>query len=86
MNKEQRLKEIEKGFLKIALIDAVPMLMIGLGLYAKFSGDKEPIFEFLKNDLIVNGLFVVAVPVVVWCMFKSFQLAIERARLGRSED
>ncbi|MCB1690074.1 MAG: hypothetical protein KDI33_16380 [Halioglobus sp.] len=84
MSSEQRIKEIEKEFTKLGFIDAVPTIMIGLGLHAKFGKGGEPIFEFLKNDSIVNGMLLVAAPVVLWCMFKAIQLATERKRIEKN--
>ena len=81
MSNEQRIKEIEKEFTKLGLIDAIPMIMIGLGFHAKFGEGTEPIFEFLKNESTVNGMFIVAVPVVLWCMIKAIKLASERKRI-----
>ena len=78
---DQRIKEIEKEFTKLGLIDFVPMVMIGLGLHAKFGKGDEPVFEFLKDESIVNGMFIVAVPVVLFCMVKMVKLAAERKRL-----
>lgn len=83
MDKAARLKAIDKAFIKLSLIDAIPMLMIGLGLHAKFGGEAEPIFAFLKNDSIVNAMFVVSVPVVVWVVVKTVKLAAEKSALGR---
>ncbi|UTW45418.1 hypothetical protein KFE80_00335 [bacterium SCSIO 12696] len=84
MSNEQRVREIEKEFTTLGLIDAVPVIMIGLGLHAKFGKDGEPIFEFLKNESIVNGMFIIAVPVVLWCMVKAIRLAVERKRIESS--
>ena len=81
MNKEQRIREIEKEFIKLGLIDAVPMIMIGLGLHAKFANGGEPVFEFLRDDAIVNSMFVVAVPIVLWCMYRAVKLGAERKRI-----
>ena len=85
MSKE-RIKEIEKEFFKLGLIDALPMIMIGLGLHAKFAVGNEPVFEFLKNDAIVNGMFIVSAPVVLWVMLKSFKLAKERKAIESKAD
>ena len=82
-NNEQRIKQIEKEFIKLGIIDAVPMMMIALGLHTKFSGG-EPLFDFLKDDAVVNSLFVIAAPVVLWCMYRSVKLAIERKRIDAS--
>lgn len=81
MSSEQRIKEIEKEFIKLGLIDAVPTIMIGLGLRTKFSKGSDPIFEFLKNETIVNGMFIVAIPVVLWCTIKAIRLSAERKRI-----
>ncbi|WP_406666708.1 hypothetical protein [Gallaecimonas sp. GXIMD1310] len=81
MNNEKRIKEIEKEFIKLGLIDVIPMIMIGLGLHAKFDKGNKPIFEFLKNETIVNGMFIIAVPIVLWCMIKAIKLASERKRI-----
>lgn len=81
MQNEERIKEIEKEFTRLGLIDAIPMIMIGLGLHAKFGKGSEPIFSFLKNDMIVNGMFAVSIPVVLFCMLKAVKLASERKRI-----
>ena len=86
MSNNQRIKEIEKEFVKLGLIDALPMIMIGLGLHAKFGKSSEPIFEFLKNESIVNGMFFISVPVVLWVMLKSFNLAKERKAIESNID
>lgn len=81
MSNEQRIKEIEKEFTKLGIIESVPIIMLGLGLHAKFGRGNEPIFEFLKNDAVVNVMLLVAAPVVLWCTVKAIQLAFERKRL-----
>lgn len=81
MNNEKRIKEIEKEFTNLGLINAVPMILICFGFYAKFGQEDELIFEFLKNDVIVSGMFIVSVPVVLWCMFRVFKLASEKSNL-----
>ena len=82
LQNEQRLKEIKKELIKINLIETIPMIMIGLGLYAKFGKVDELIFEFLTNDSIVNGMFIVSVPVVLWCIYRTLKLALEQKNLG----
>lgn len=82
MQHEQRIKQIEKEFIKLGVIDAIPMIMIALGMHTKFSG-AEPLFEFLKDDAIVNSMFVIAVPVVLWVMYRSVKLGLERNRIEK---
>ncbi|NVJ68583.1 MAG: hypothetical protein HWE16_18990 [Gammaproteobacteria bacterium] len=84
MDKEQRIKEIEKEFTKLGMIDAIPMIMIGLAFYAKFSNEKELIFKFLENDSIVNGMLGVSIPIVLWCIYRAIKLAIEKSKLTNS--
>lgn len=83
MQREARIKQIEKEFIKLGVIDAIPMVMIALGLHAKFSEKDQLVFDFLKDDAVVNSMFVIAVPVVLWVMYRSVKLAIERSRIEK---
>lgn len=83
MNKEARLKEIEKEHVRIAMIDMIPMMMLGLALYARFGGDEEPFLDILNNDIVVNLMFVVSIPVILWSILKVLRLTIERRRLEK---
>ena len=78
MSDTSRIKEIDKEFVKLGLIDALPMIMIGLALHTKFDESREPLFEFLKNESIVNCMLLVSVPVALWVMYKTSKLAKER--------
>jgi hypothetical protein len=81
MGKEERTKEIEKAFTRLGLIDAIPLVMLGLALHARFGGRGEPILAILNNDLVVNLMFVISIPVIALCAFKAVGLAIERRRI-----
>lgn len=83
MQHQQRIKQIEKEFIKLGVIDAIPMVMIALGMHAKFSEKDQLLFDFLKDDAVVNSMFVIAVPVVLWVMYRSVKLAIERSRIEK---
>ena len=84
MSNSQRIKDIDKEFVKLGLTDAIAMVMIGLGLHTKFAKGDEPVFEFLNNDVIVNTMFFVSVPIVLWCMFKAYNLSKERKTIESS--
>lgn len=84
MNNEGRLKEIEKEFMKLGLIDAIPFIMLGVGVHAKYGGG-ELVFEFLKNDIAVGAFLGISIPIIVYCMFRSIQLVMERRRLSGDE-
>ena len=81
MDKEKRIKEIEREFTKLGFIDAVPILILGLAIHARFGNTTEPIFDFLRNETIVNAMFVVSVPIIALCAVHAFRLAMERRRL-----
>ena len=82
MTNEERLKAKEKEIMKLSTINAVPSIMLGLGLHAKFGiGGDKLVFEFLKNESIVNGMLLVSIPVFLWVMFRGFKLVIEKKRL-----
>ncbi len=81
MDKEKRIKEIEWEFTKLGLIDAVPILMLGLAMHARFAEGVEPVFEFLKNETTVNAMFMVSILIIVVCAIKAFRLSGERRRL-----
>ena len=83
MDKQQRIKDIQKEILKYNLLDSVPMIMIGLALYAKFSGAEHLIFSFLENETVVNGMLILAIPVVIFCAVKIALLSFERMRLEK---
>lgn len=83
MQHQQRIKQIEKEFIKLGVIDAIPMVMIALGMHAKFSEKDQLLFDFLKDDAVVNSMFVIAAPVVLWVMYRSVKLAIERSRIEK---
>lgn len=84
MQREQRIKQIEKEFIKLGIIDAIPIAMIVLGLHAKFSEKDQLLFEFLKDDVIVNSMFVIAVPVTLWVMYRSAVLSFKRSRIEKN--
>ncbi|MFC3031291.1 hypothetical protein ACFOEE_01960 [Pseudoalteromonas fenneropenaei] len=80
MNKnEQQTTELEKEFKKLGYIDAIPMTMFGLALHAKFS-DGNPVFEFLRDDTTVNLMLLFSVPIILWVMYRSFQLVREHKK------
>ena len=84
-NTETRLKEIEKEFLKLGIIDAPGCIMLGLGLYGKFGAHGNAFHPLLNDPQIVNTLLFLGGVIVAWGAYKGFRLALERARLENQE-
>lgn len=82
MQKEQRLKEIKKEFIKFGLINVIPYLMLILGIATKFSKNDLLMFEVLQNETVVNSMIVVCVPIVIFCQFKVMKLKSEQNKLN----
>ncbi|MEM7359903.1 MAG: hypothetical protein AAF431_12455 [Pseudomonadota bacterium] len=58
---DARLKEIEKKIAFYQLLSIPLMIMIGLGLYALYGADGEPIFEILNNKIFVYSMIAFGV-------------------------
>ncbi len=83
MNKQRRLKEIEKEFVKIGIIDAPGAILVGLGLYAKFTDKKDLFLAILQNDRVVNAMLAVGGMIMIWSVINLIRLAIERQKLDK---
>ena len=51
MNKEQRLKEIDREIVKVGIIDAPGTILVGLGLYGKFAARGEAFHPLLNEGV-----------------------------------
>lgn len=81
MDNEKRIKEIEKEFIKLGLIDAVPIIMLGLAMHARFGKPQEPLLEILKNEVVVNGFFLFSIPIIAFCAIRTITLRLEKRNL-----
>lgn len=82
---EQRIAEIEKELLKVSIIDAPGVLMLGLGLYGKFGADGNAFHPLLNNPDVYHGLLVVGAAIAAWCAYKFIRLSKEKLALERKE-
>ncbi|WP_333606711.1 hypothetical protein [Arsukibacterium sp.] len=78
---EKRLKEIEKEFIKVALIDAPGTILFGLGLYGKFAADGDAFIPMLNNQQLVNAFLLLGAAIMAWGAFMMIKLAKEKSRL-----
>jgi hypothetical protein len=83
MDKEKRLKEIDKAIAHLGLIDSIPMIVLGLALHGHFAREGEAVLEVLNNATVVNMMFGFSIPVIVWCGFRIIQLSLEKRRIEK---
>jgi threonine/homoserine/homoserine lactone efflux protein len=81
MTPEEKIKEVEKDITKLSLIDASATIMLGLGLYAKFSTNGDALHPLLNNESVINTLLVVGASIMVWVGYKIFTLGRKKAML-----
>lgn len=85
MNKEQRLKEIDREIVKVGIIDAPGTILVGLGLYGKFAAPGEAFHPLLNDVSAVNLMLVVGGAIMIWGAYKVFSLSREKMRLNKAE-
>ena len=73
-NIEEQLKAVEKKLMLTQLADAPAMIVIGLGMFAKFGESPESLHPWLGNSLVVDSALAVAIPIAIFCAFQSFRL------------
>ncbi|WP_419533257.1 hypothetical protein [Endozoicomonas sp.] len=73
-NIEEQLKAVEKKLMLTQMADAPAMIVIGLGMFAKFGESPESLHPWLGNTLIVDPALAVAIPIAIFCAFQSFRL------------
>jgi threonine/homoserine/homoserine lactone efflux protein len=78
---EERIKDVEKDITTVSLIDAPATIMVGLGLYAKFSTNGDAFHPLLNNEFAINTLLVLGGTVMIWVGYKIFTLGRKKAML-----
>lgn len=56
MELDQQIKQVERKKLLVMLIDMPGMIMLALGLYAKFGANGEPFHPLLADPTVINIL------------------------------
>ncbi len=80
---KDQLKAVEKRMILMQLADAPAMIVIGLGMFAKFGQTPETLHPWLGNSLIVDSALAVAIPVAIFCAFQSFKLMKKSSELKK---
>lgn len=83
MDRERRIKEIEKRVMIVGIIDAPGAIMVGLGLYAKFGANGDPFLPILGNENFVNVMLGIGMLIMVWGGYQALKLSREKSRLTR---
>ncbi len=83
LNPEDRVKEIDKEFIKVQIFEAPGTIMLGLGLYGKFGADGNAFHPFLNDPTNINILLILGAVIMAWGGYKSFTLLREKASLKK---
>ena len=83
---EERIKELDKKIARRKMMDYPLSFMLGLVVYTKFFSGEVSIHPIFDNELTVNILFAIVVPVFIFSMFKLISLIKERRKLQREYD
>ena len=83
MTPQEQLKDIDKKIIFTQIVDTPGTILLGLGLYAKFKANGDPLFEFMKEDNIVLSMIVIGAAIVFWGMYQTIALAKKKTELRK---
>jgi hypothetical protein len=83
---DQRLKEIEKKIVWVAIIDFPGAVLAGLALYAIFNANGDAFLPILNNETVVYAMLAVGAAIMLWGSMKTLSLVRERARLHKEKE
>lgn len=76
---EKASQSINKQILKLQLLEMPAMLILGLGLYAKFS-DGNAFHPLLNKPAIANGFIILGGLLVLWCTYQVAMLILKKVK------
>ena len=74
-------ESIQKKIMFYSIVDTPGMILVGLGLHAKFSKEGEALLPFLNNPNNTNIAIGVGAAIVAFCMIKIIKLSLKRKKL-----
>ena len=77
-HKALELKSLQKEIIRVAIIDALGTLLMGLAIYAKFASNGEPFHPILNDESVIMGMFIAGGAIMLWGV--SRVIAISRRR------
>jgi membrane protein implicated in regulation of membrane protease activity len=83
---EQRIKEIDKKIIQVAIMDFPGAILLGLGLYAVFAADGDAFLPILNNQAVVYTILAVGAAIMLWGFLRTVGLIQERARLQKEQE
>lgn len=77
----QRLAELNKKMIMVAVIDAPGAILFGLGMYAKFTGAAGELHPLLDNPNVITGMLVVGGAIMALGFYKTLSISRERRKI-----
>jgi hypothetical protein len=78
---DEELAKLDRKIKFGGLIDFPGVVALGIGLYAKFGFDGDPVHPLLANETVVNGLIVTGVVIMVLAGVRLVRLINKRKKL-----
>jgi hypothetical protein len=76
---QRELATLNQQLIKVSTLEIPGVVMLGLGLQAKFSEGAEPLLPMLNNPAIVNGFLVAGTAIVLWAVTRILGIFKRRA-------
>jgi hypothetical protein len=80
-NIDEELAKLDRKIKYGGLIDFPGVVALGVGLYAKFGSDGNPVHPLLADEIVVNGLIGAGVIIMVLAGIRLFRLISKRNKL-----
>ena len=82
MDRDTRIREIERKIALVSVLDSPGAIMVGLGLYAKLAADGDAFLPVLNNPTVVNVMLGFGGAIMLWGAATIVRLSLERRRLA----
>lgn len=79
----KELEALNKKMVFISIVDAPGMILIGLGLFAKFGENPEGLHPIFGNSDITSGMLVVGGVIAGWSLIETIKVLRRKSELVR---
>lgn len=83
---KEEIKQIQRKFFILIIIDFPAAMLVGLGLYAVLIANGNAVPDLLNNKNIAYGVIVVGGAVMPWCGSKIVPLRKRQMKLENEEN
>ncbi len=80
---EEKIAEIQRKFVRLSIVEAPGLIMIGLWVHAKYGPKDKLLHPLLSNETVVDALILFGGLIVILSIIQSVKLAIRRAKLTK---